>query len=186
MGDSFKDLGKDDLIGEHPHMNIPERNDGNNPQTTVSESNTDGIDGASQSTNDTAPPATTTSDQTSAQNAPNSPDPTASKQKPTYDTSNDVENDNVKAEIASSERSQHSRVAGIANHLNAGAQDTTATAEDDDSMDDFNPHIMHKAHKTCPIAMVNRQPRGSKLFLSTSVDIMCLNLCCLYFSSWPW
>jgi hypothetical protein len=155
--------GKEARIGEHPHMKIPERQEerteaGGGEQPTESTNVTDQSRGPDKSS-----------------------DPVATQAIPTkWDETNKAEHENVQAEIAngsnslaapSSNSKSSSRksltVAGIAKHLNAGAQDTTATLQDDDaggeSTGEFSPHIMHESHRPCPIAMVNRIPRGSKL-----------------------
>jgi len=48
----------------------------------------------------------------------------------------------------------------IANHLNAGMQDTKPTAPLE-AAEGFHPHILHKPRKPFPIAMVNRAPHGT-------------------------
>lgn len=50
----------------------------------------------------------------------------------------------------------------ITTHLNEGNSEATATTEDESLVKDFRPHILHQPHKPCPMAMVNRKPRGSK------------------------
>lgn len=62
----------------------------------------------------------------------------------------------------SSSSGRRSRVEAITKHLNGHRLKTLGTVEDDDSMDDFQPHIMHAPHDPVPIAMVNRPPRGSE------------------------
>lgn len=45
--------------------------------------------------------------------------------------------------------------------LNAGAlSEAWSTVEDADSLDEFNPHTLHKKHDPFPIAMVCRKPHG--------------------------
>lgn len=39
-----------------------------------------------------------------------------------------------------------------------------ATVEDNDELDDFSPHVLHKPHTPFPIAMVSRKPHGSKSY----------------------
>lgn len=69
-------------------------------------------------------------------------------------------------EPASQQGSQGKQAAGhlaeISKHLNAGNMDVLGTAEDDNALEDFSPHIMHQPHKPFPMAMVNRHPRGSE------------------------
>lgn len=45
--------------------------------------------------------------------------------------------------------------------------DTKATLPDGVDMEDFSPHIIHKAHEPFPIALVNRKPKGSIDYTST-------------------
>ncbi|KAL8281193.1 hypothetical protein RQP46_006551 [Phenoliferia psychrophenolica] len=54
------------------------------------------------------------------------------------------------------------RLAALSKALNAGAlAKVEATIDDESLIDDFKPHMIHKAHKPFPIAMVNRGPHGS-------------------------
>ncbi|GAA5893943.1 uncharacterized protein JCM6883_003679 [Sporobolomyces salmoneus] len=54
------------------------------------------------------------------------------------------------------------RLAALSKALNAGAlTEIEAAIEDESLIDDFKPHMLHRAHKPCPIALVNRRPHGS-------------------------
>ncbi|GAA6008146.1 hypothetical protein JCM11491_001901 [Sporobolomyces phaffii] len=54
------------------------------------------------------------------------------------------------------------RLAALSKALNAGAlTEIQAAIEDESLIDDFKPHMLHRAHKPCPIALVNRRPHGS-------------------------
>ncbi|SCZ88120.1 BZ3500_MvSof-1268-A1-R1_Chr2-1g04202 [Microbotryum saponariae] len=55
-----------------------------------------------------------------------------------------------------------SRLRALSKSLNAGAIKKIEAAFDDESLiDDFKPHMLHKAHAPFPIAMVNRRPHGA-------------------------
>ncbi|BGP55664.1 hypothetical protein JCM8202v2_003269 [Rhodotorula sphaerocarpa] len=54
------------------------------------------------------------------------------------------------------------RLAALSKALNAGAISKVEAAIDDEELiRDFKPHMLHKAHPPCPIALVNRRPHGS-------------------------
>ncbi|GAA5844297.1 hypothetical protein JCM3766R1_002902 [Sporobolomyces carnicolor] len=58
--------------------------------------------------------------------------------------------------------SSSARLAALSKALNAGAlTEIEAAIEDESLIDDFKPHMLHRAHKPCPIALVNRRPHGS-------------------------
>jgi hypothetical protein len=66
-------------------------------------------------------------------------------------------------------------VQNITSHLNEGNPKAAAATDDYSIMKDFRPHILHRPHKPCPIAMVNRQPRGSESkSFETSRELMYL------------
>ncbi|SCV72211.1 BQ2448_4905 [Microbotryum intermedium] len=55
-----------------------------------------------------------------------------------------------------------SRLRALSKSLNAGAIKKIEAAFDDESLiDDFKPHMLHKAHEPFPIALVNRRPHGA-------------------------
>lgn len=56
------------------------------------------------------------------------------------------------------------RISAVTAHLNAATLHEQGTAEDSDQLDDFRPHILHSPHSPVPMVMVNRVPRGSKYF----------------------
>ncbi|GAA5925237.1 uncharacterized protein JCM15063_004964 [Sporobolomyces koalae] len=58
--------------------------------------------------------------------------------------------------------SSSARLAALSKALNAGAlTEIQAAIEDENLISDFKPHMLHRSHKPCPIALVNRRPHGS-------------------------
>ncbi|KZT34488.1 hypothetical protein SISSUDRAFT_1009878, partial [Sistotremastrum suecicum HHB10207 ss-3] len=148
-------IGQDDALKEHPNMMVPSNStDGQNGSVNATN--------ASEPRDNDAPAQSTGGSQVDDQsNSLPDGDPVATKTNARPDVDDNAEADNVKNEIVAGGKAKSNRAAGIAAHLNAGNQDTEATAEDSDSLDDFKPHIMHQAHDMVPMAMVNRHPRGT-------------------------
>ncbi|KAM0753164.1 hypothetical protein T439DRAFT_311834 [Meredithblackwellia eburnea MCA 4105] len=79
---------------------------------------------------------------------------------PSTAVSTKVGHDRQRTDSTASVRS--ARLIALSKALNAGAlSKVEATIDDDHLIDDFKPHMIHKAHKPFPIAMVNRGPHGS-------------------------
>lgn len=141
-------LGKDELIAQHPAMTVPHRsqeamnnedgrgeNDGNATENA-------GAQAGNSNAQEVSTGASGSSDQPQAggtgTGAPGGP------------------------EVLKTDAPSEDRVARITAHLNASTIDQKGGATDDDSMDDFRPHILHSKHDPVPIAMVNRRPKGSE------------------------
>ncbi|GJJ09337.1 hypothetical protein Clacol_003559 [Clathrus columnatus] len=90
---------------------------------------------------------------------PNDPDPIAKQHVPVMETSGGEEVQNTDMELKAA-GDKYGPAQAVANHLNAGMQQTEPTALDEVA-EGFHPHILHKPHKPFPIVMVNRGPRGS-------------------------
>lgn len=69
-------------------------------------------------------------------------------------------------EVLKTDAPNDDRVARITAHLNASNIDQKGDVADDDSLDEFKPHILHSKHDPVPIAMVNRRPKGSEFHFS--------------------
>ncbi len=137
-------LGKDDLIAQHPAMMVPHRS-----QEVMSKEGGQG---------DTA--AENTGAQTGDSNAQDTPvTDNAASQNAKTDASGGPE-------VLKTDAPNDDRVARITAHLNASNIDQKGDVADDDSLDEFKPHILHSKHDPVPIAMVNRRPKGSEFHFS--------------------
>ncbi|EPQ55823.1 hypothetical protein GLOTRDRAFT_138593 [Gloeophyllum trabeum ATCC 11539] len=64
-------------------------------------------------------------------------------------------------ELFDSPEAVRKRKHALSQALNAGTiRPTTANIDDDTLLEDFRPHLIHKAHDPFPIALVNRKPHG--------------------------
>lgn len=128
------------LIGQHPQMNVPTADESKQHDQRDGAQGKDNTD--VQADGSDAFEGQTGNDSIGAQ--------------PT-DTNG---SDDVKPK---SKEEKKNLAAAIAQHLNAGNIDLSASAADDDTMGEFRPHILHAPHDPVPIAMVNRPPIGSEL-----------------------
>lgn len=140
--------GKNELVGQHPAMQVPDvTNENANDEKQVSAQ-------AAEELQENVQPA----DVGNAEGNESQPQVQA----------NDTEQDKVdgpevlRSDYDAAEREHKGRLAAITEHLNAATLHEQGTAVDDDSLDDFRPHILHSAHSPVPMALVNRVPRGSE------------------------
>ena len=165
--------GKDPLIGEHPAMKVPTEEESAKLRQTPEDS----VGGEASDRK---------ADATVVGKEKNGPTQPQSIPEPHLDGARNQENvalqvrdcaENSEAQggskgegesvpapevLREEEKANMSRVELITAHLNAKNIQMTGTATDDESMDDFRPHIFHTSHSPVPIDMVNRMPRGSK------------------------
>jgi len=125
------ELGRDELIAQHPAMNVPS-------QSEDARIKSDKQGGQDDIQNNSPPPAPGATD------APNQTDGSSSGPGVSKTDAPDTSE----------------RAAEITKLLNFTKYDGKSATEAGVSMDDFMPHIMHKAHDPVPIAMVNRHPEG--------------------------
>lgn len=174
--DSF---GRDPLIGEHPAMTVPSaeesakhRQDGNvgreNAVNSSQPASSGGVDVGQGSGDKSLPslPGGPLQDENYQQNGG------GDDAQQVYSHTNQTETQNANKQggkavhepevLLDEEKPNLSRVELITAHLNAQNISMKGTATDDDSMDEFRPHILHAPHGPVPIAMVNRMPKGSK------------------------
>lgn len=174
--DSF---GRDPLIGEHPAMTVPSaeesarhRQDGNVEREGVDKpsqpTSSGGVD-VGQGSGDKSLPSVLVGPHQDENFQQNRGGDDAQQ---VYSHTNQTEAQNETKQEGKSvhepevlldeEKPNLSRVELITAHLNAQNITMKGTATDDDSMDEFRPHILHAPHGPVPIAMVNRMPKGSK------------------------
>lgn len=163
--------GKDDLIGEHPAMKLPNKGE-QNLQTSsagaTSAQDTQALDSNLQKDKSDLPFQDTTqsgfeTEQQHLSVGVSGPEVLKSEANLTSSGHQSQDPSASSSSFASNSKSDSdSRVEAITRHLNAATLHEKGTAQDDDSMDEFRPHILHKPHPPCPMAMVNRAPRGSK------------------------
>ncbi|GAA6064331.1 hypothetical protein JCM10212_003576 [Sporobolomyces blumeae] len=81
---------------------------------------------------------------------------------PPSTTTTEKGNDSNAPLEASKGTASSTRLAALSKALNAGAlTEIQAAIVDESLIDDFKPHMLHRAHKPFPIALVNRRPHGS-------------------------
>ncbi|THG96576.1 hypothetical protein EW145_g7754 [Phellinidium pouzarii] len=168
-------LGTDELIDEHPAMNVPEVETPNASRDNQGEIEdnandppdaTDAVAGLRERPRDESQPAPSKAD------ADSSAADNAAESEPPADAA-DAKNGQLGPELLKSdyddaEKAHQDRVAAITTHLNATKFDGKGTVPDDASLDDFRPHMMHAPHAPVPIAMVNRAPKGTPGHESTN------------------
>ncbi|TFK48298.1 hypothetical protein OE88DRAFT_1684974, partial [Heliocybe sulcata] len=67
----------------------------------------------------------------------------------------------VESQSLESKEALEKRKRALSQALNAGTiRATDANIDDDTLLEDFRPHVIHKAHDPFPIALVNRKPHG--------------------------
>ncbi|KAL5533428.1 hypothetical protein ACEPAF_5204 [Sanghuangporus sanghuang] len=154
--------GKDELVGQHPAMNLP---------TDVGKSDTtpSGSDGREErqmgkeytaTLNEDVNGRADEHDMEERQNRPRSQSIQLSGS--FSSTSGATSGPEVsRSEAGSSSSGRRSRAEAITKHLNGHKLKILGTVEDNDSLNDFQPHIMHSPHDPVPIAMVNRLPKGT-------------------------
>ena len=164
--------GKDPLIGEHPAMKVPTEEEsakhrqGSEKPVGAEASDRKAVTGVDKENNVSTQPQSIP--QPHSDEARNQEDDALQARDYTENPKGqDVtkqEGESVPAPevLREEEKANMSRVELITAHLNARNIQMTGTATDDESMDDFRPHIFHASHSPVPIAMVNRMPRGSK------------------------
>ncbi|KDQ09583.1 hypothetical protein BOTBODRAFT_178962 [Botryobasidium botryosum FD-172 SS1] len=149
------ELGTDDLIGQHPAMNVPSQGESEAVRDKHRDANADANSNNNnndQQLNGNGNGAATATNGSSQQAKPHG----GSDSPPTVDGQNDGQ-----TPAPSLSPSNKSRGAEITKLLNAdGKYDATTAPNDEASLDDFMPHIMHEPHDPVPIAMVNRHPQG--------------------------
>lgn len=169
--------GKDDLVGEHPAMQVPDvagevrdaktgnmqdgEQNGIDPNANA---NVHGEDKISASTGNIDGNQDSASQMNGAQDLNANANDTSMASTNSRPAGPEV----LKSEAGSQTRmgqeegGDSDRVAAITKHLNAANLHEQGTAPDDEYLDDFKPHILHSPHAPVPIAMVNRAPRGSE------------------------
>ncbi|KAH8114265.1 hypothetical protein DFH11DRAFT_1596856 [Phellopilus nigrolimitatus] len=165
--------GKDELVGAHPGMNVPNvgdsatNADGEQHPDGVNSVNGNGVDEAQLTARQDRPRQVDVQGSTTASQDTASSSPSASA--PTSETPTDVPERHpsgpelLKTDYdgADAGAAQRSRIAAITEHLNATKFAGQGTAADDASLDSFCPHILHAPHAPVPIAMANRAPKGT-------------------------
>ena len=150
--------GKDDLIGEHPAMKLPD--DSRDKLGASAAPGGQTVTGTGQ--DKTGVPATRQDTDQAPLSDEQSQTTTGGAGPEVLKSEANLSPDQNQNTDASSKASSSSRVDAITKHLNAATLHEKGTVEDDDLLDDFRPHILHKPHPPCPMAMVNRAPRGSE------------------------
>ncbi|EJD06160.1 uncharacterized protein FOMMEDRAFT_104658 [Fomitiporia mediterranea MF3/22] len=160
--------GKDELVAEHPAMNFPDGSSANNNDASEADEDLEKRQDRERNIED--------GDKDTRESDKQEPDLEERQARPmatsnTQGTTNDVSNQStldrvtdgpeiLKSEETSSSTSSR-RVEAITKHLNAATLHEQGTADDDESMDEFRPHVMHASHRPVPMAMVNRAPKGT-------------------------
>ncbi|KAL5511953.1 hypothetical protein ACEPAH_5172 [Sanghuangporus vaninii] len=158
--------GKDELVGQHPAMNLP--TDIGKPDTTPSgsgerEERQTGKE-YTATLNEDANDRADEHDMEERQNRPRTQSETHAIQlSGSFSSTSGATSgpEVLRSEADSSSSGRRSRAEAITKHLNGHKSKVLGTVEDDDSLDDFQPHIIHSPHDPVPIAMVNRLPKGT-------------------------
>lgn len=167
--------GKNDLVGEHPAMQVPNVTESGDAQNIVSaqaaEENRqqDNANSALGDASKKSPDASDSGFSASSEDASahNTTDQTRQSHPGEADEGyQEGEGGDgpevLRTDYDEADRDGKGHLAALTEHLNAATLHVEGTAKDDGNLDDFRPHILHAPHSPVPMALVNRVPRGSE------------------------